>query len=256
MSEAATQGPVRAVWDGKSTNFNRMPKQDELQLAPDAAYVHMCSNETIQGIQYPGIPEVGQVPLICDSSSDFLCRPVDVKKFAILFACAQKNIGPAGVTVVVIRKELADRSPTDLPSLVNYRVLAEGKSLLNTPPCFGVYMVKLVTDWILREIGGLAEMHQRNVEKAKLLYDVIDQCGGFYAGHAEPDSRSIMNVAFRLPNETLEKSFLEGAKQRGLHELKGHRSVGGCRASIYNAMPREGVQLLHDFMIEFHKSNA
>lgn len=256
MDEAATQGQVRAAWDGKPGNFNRMPKQEELKLSPDAAYVHICSNETIQGIQYPSIPDVGKAPLVCDASSDFLCRPVDVQKFTILYACAQKNVGPAGVTVVVIRKDMADRSPKDLPSLVNYRVLAEGKSLLNTPPCFGVYMVKLVTDWILRDVGGLAEMQKRNVEKARLLYDAIDQCGGFYAGHAEPGSRSIMNVAFRLPNETLEKGFLEGAKQRGLHELKGHRSVGGCRASIYNAMPREGVQLLRDFMLEYHKSNA
>ena len=255
MEEAAVQGRARAAWDGKPGNFSRMPKQDELKIDPNAAYIHICSNETIQGIQYPKEPEVGSVPLVCDASSDFLCRPVDVKKYAILYACAQKNAGPAGVTVVIIRDDMLQRCPQDLPSLVNYRVLAEGKSLLNTPPCFGVYMVKLVTDWLLRDIGGLEKMHQQNQEKAKLLYDVIDRCGGFYAGHAEPASRSIMNVTFRLPDETLEAAFLKGTKERGLHELKGHRSVGGCRASIYNAMPVEGVEALRDFMLEFRDKN-
>jgi len=253
MDEAATQGQVHAAWDGAGCNYNRVPLPDELRLDPNAAYVYICSNETIQGIQYPAIPVLADLPLVCDSSSDLLCRPVDIRRFAVLFACAQKNAGPAGVTIVIIRKDIAARSPKDLPSMLNYRVMAEGKSLFNTPPTFAVYMVKLVTDWLINKVGGLEAMHQQNMAKARLLYDVIDKCGGFYAGHADRDSRSIMNVTFRLPNDALENQFLKEAKQRGLHELKGHRSVGGCRASIYNAMPLEGVQLLRDFMLEFYE---
>lgn len=255
MEEAKTQGKVRAAWDGKPTNFTRMPKNSELNLDPNAAYVHITSNETIQGIQFPQIPEVGNVPLFCDSSSDFLCRPVPVEKFGMLYACAQKNAGPAGVTVVIIRDDLLKLAPNDLPSMLNYRVMAEGKSLFNTPPTFAIYMVKLVTDWLLRDIGGLEKMETLNKEKAQLLYDVIDQSEGFYQRHAEPESRSIMNVTFRLPDPALEESFVAGAKSRGLVELKGHRSVGGFRASIYNAMPREGVVLLRDYMLEFCKEN-
>jgi phosphoserine aminotransferase len=256
MDEAGTQGQVRAAWDGKAENFTRMPRQPDLKLDPNAAYLYMCSNETIQGIQYPEEPVAGGVPLVCDSSSDFLCRPVSVEKYGILFACAQKNAGPAGVTIVIIRDDLVAKSPKDLPSMVNYRVLAEGKSLLNTPPCFAVYVVKLVTDWLLNTVGGLDKMHQINRRKAAMLYEVIDRCPGFYDGHAEPESRSIMNVTFRLPDAAMEEQFFKGAKERGLVELKGHRSVGGCRASIYNAMPEEGVKTLRDFMLEFHEKNA
>ncbi len=251
IEEAATQGQVRAPWDGKAENYKRMPKQADLKLDPDAAYLYMCSNETIQGIQFPTEPDPGGVPLVCDASSDFLCRPLAIPKYGILFACAQKNAGPAGVTVVIIRDELVEKSPKALPSMVNYKVLADGKSLLNTPPCFAVYVLKLVTDWLLGTVGGLAKMHEINRRKAAMLYEVIDRCGGFYDGHAEPWSRSIMNVTFRLPDATLEEQFLKGAKERGLVELKGHRSVGGCRASIYNAMPEEGVKTLRDFMVEF-----
>ncbi len=253
--EAKTQGSVRVVWDGKPTNHNRTPKQSELKFDPDAAYAYICSNETIQGVQYPKLPEVGSLPLVCDSSSDFLCRPAPVEKFGILFACAQKNAGPAGVTIVIIRDDLVARSPADLPSLVNYKVLAEGKSLLNTPPTFAIYIVKLVTDWLLSEIGGLEKMAELNRRKAKLLYDVIDGSGGFYQGHAEKDCRSIMNIPFRLANPAQDEPFMKQAAERGLCELKGHRSVGGCRASIYNAMPIEGVQLLADFMQEFRRKN-
>lgn len=249
-SEAKTQGTVRTAWNGKSGNYQRVPKQEELTLGADAAYAYFCSNETIQGVQFQTEPNVGDVPLVCDSSSDFLCRPVPVDRYGILFACAQKNVGPAGVTIVVIRNDLIPRSPADLPSMVNYKVLAEAKSLLNTPPVFGVYMVKLVTDWLL-QLGGLEKMHALNKQKAALLYEAIDQSGGFYEGHAETAYRSLMNVTFRLPDATLESQFLKGAQQRGLCELKGHRSVGGCRASIYNAMPIEGVQLLRDYMLEF-----
>ncbi len=253
--EAKTQGPSRVAWDGKPGNFNRVPKQSELKLDANAAYAYFAVNETIQGVEFTQEPAVGDVPLVCDASSNFLSRPVAVEKYGLLFACAQKNAGPSGVTVVIIRDDLVERSPTNLPSMLNYKVLAEGKSLLNTPPTFAIYMVKLVTDWLVNEIGGLAKMAEINRRKAKLLYDVIDQSQGFYQGHAEPASRSMMNVAFRLANPAHDEPFVKQAAARGLCELKGHRSVGGCRASIYNAMPIEGVQLLADFMGEFHAKN-
>jgi phosphoserine aminotransferase len=256
FDEAKTQGNAKAIWDGKSTNFNRVPKQAELKIDPDAAYVYMTSNETIQGVQYQTEPDVGNVPLICDSSSDILSRPIPVQKYGLIFACAQKNLGPAGVTLVIIRDDLVAKSPADLPSLLNYKVFAEGKSLLNTPPTFAIYMVKLVTDWLLNTVGGLAKMAEINKSKAKMLYDAIEQSNGFYMPHAEPDCRSIMNVPFKLAKTELEEPFLKQATAVGLCELKGHRSVGGCRASIYNAMPVEGVKMLRDFMLDFAKKNA
>jgi phosphoserine aminotransferase len=253
--EAATQGPVQIAWNGKAENFNRTPKQNELKLDPNAAYAYICSNETIQGVQYPKEPEVGSVPLVCDCSSDILCRPMPIEKYGIIFACAQKNMGPAGVTVVIIRDDLVERSPADLPSLVNYKVLAEGKSLLNTPPTFAIYMVNLVTKWLINEVGGLEKMADLNRRKAAMLYDVVDRSNGFYQGHAEQSCRSIMNIPFRLANPAHDEPFVKQAAERGLVELKGHRSVGGCRASIYNAMPIEGVQQLRDFMLEFCEKN-
>jgi phosphoserine aminotransferase len=256
FDEAKTQGNARAIWDGKPTNYNRVPKQAELKIDPDAAYVYMTSNETIQGVQYQTEPDVGNVPLVCDSSSDILSRPIPIQKYGLIFACAQKNLGPAGVTMVVIRDDLVAKSPADLPSLLNYKVFAEGKSLLNTPPTFAIYMVKLVTDWLLNTIGGLAKMAEINKQKAKMLYDAIEQSKGFYMPHAEPDCRSMMNVPFKLAKTELEEPFLKQATAVGLCELKGHRSVGGCRASIYNAMPIEGVKQLRDFMLDFAKKNA
>ncbi|MHC4176802.1 MAG: 3-phosphoserine/phosphohydroxythreonine transaminase [Planctomycetota bacterium] len=255
VKEAKTQGGVRVAWDGESTNYDRVPRQDQLSLGSQSAYVHITSNETIQGVQFPGEPDVGDVPLVCDSSSDFLSRPVPIQRYGILYACAQKNAGPAGVTIVIVRDELLGRAPGDLPSMLSYKALAEAKSLLNTPPTFAVYVVKLVTDWLLTEIGGLKKMAQINKQKVQLLYDAVDQCGGFYEVHAKPGSRSTMNVAFRLADSALEQPFLGQAAGRGLCELKGHRSVGGFRASIYNAMPTEGVRLLCDFMLEFWEKN-
>jgi len=256
MDEAKTQGTVRAAWDGKAGNYNRVPRQNELALDPKAAYVYIAINETIQGVQYPAVPEVGDVPLVCDASSELLSRPVPVGKYGILFACAQKNLGPAGVTIVIIRDDLVARAPQDLPLMLNYRLLAESGSRANTPPTFCIYMVKLVTDWLLREVGGLEKMQAINRRKAQLLCDAIDASGGFYQAHAEPGSRSIMNVPFRLADPSLEEAFLKEAAARGLVELKGHRSVGGCRASIYNAMPVEGVTALRDFMVEFAKKRG
>jgi phosphoserine aminotransferase len=189
-------------------------------------------------------------------SSDFLSRPVDITRYALIYAGAQKNAGPAGVTMVIIRDDLAQRAPETLPAMLNYRIQAENKSLYNTPPVFAIYIVMLVTRWLLHTIGGLEQMARINREKASLLYQVIDESGGFYRGHAHPEHRSVMNVTFRLPNEALEKQFLQEAQAHGLHELKGHRSVGGCRASIYNAMPIEGVQALCDFMRDFARRNG
>jgi phosphoserine aminotransferase len=251
LGQAKTQGPARVAWDGQATNYNRIPAQHELNLDPQAAYLHFTSNETIQGIQWASEPVSGDVPLVCDASSDFLSRPIPVERYGIIYACAQKNVGPAGVTVVIIRDDLVQRAPDDLPAMLSYKVMAREKSLYNTPPCFAIYMAKLVTDWLLRSIGSLAKMAEINRRKAQMLYEVIDQSPDFYDGHAEPSSRSMMNVAFRLRKPELEEAFLKQSAERGLCELKGHRSVGGCRASIYNAMPIEGVELLRDFMIEF-----
>ncbi len=254
VDEAKTQGTVQIAFDGKAGNFNRVPKTGELKLDPNAAYVYFTSNETIQGVQFPAEPEVGGVPLICDASSDFLSRPMPVSRFGMIFACAQKNAGPAGVTVVILRDDLLAKAPKDLPSMLCYPAFAENKSMQNTPPTFAIYMVKLVTDWLLREIGGLEKMVEVNRRKAGMLYDAIDSSGGFYLPHAEAASRSIMNVPFKLADPSREEAFLKGAASCGLVELKGHRSVGGFRASIYNAMPEAGVRALRDYMLEFAKT--
>ena len=256
MKEAQIFGNCQVAWDGSETNFTRVPQESELKLTPDGAYVHITSNETIQGVQFQTDPAISSAPLICDSSSDMLCRPMDVSKYGIIYACAQKNLGPAGVTVVIVRDDIVENAPSDIPSMLNYRVMAEGKSVYNTAPVFAIYVVKLVTDWLLNDIGGLDKMYELNQKKAKLLYDVVDESNGFYDGHADPGSRSLMNVTFRLPNPELEKKFIDGASQRDLMSLKGHRSVGGFRASIYNAMPIEGVERLAEFMKEFCKENA
>jgi len=254
--EAKTQGSVQVAFDGKPGNYNRVPKAGEIKLDPNAAYAYFTSNETIQGVQFPAEPEVGDVPLVCDASSDILSRPVNMSRYGLLFACAQKNAGPAGVTLVIIRDDLLAKAPKDLPSLLNYPVLAENKSLLNTPPTFAIYMVKLVTDWLLREVGGLEKMAEINCRKARMLYEVVDRSGGFYLPHAETASRSNMNVPFKLADPALDEAFLKGAAAQGLVELKGHRSVGGFRASIYNAMPESGVQMLRDYMLDFAQKNA
>jgi phosphoserine aminotransferase len=202
------------------------------------------------------MPACGPAPLVCDASSDFLSRPIDVGRFGLIYACAQKNAGPAGVTIVIVRDDLLARSQDSLPGYLNYREHAEQDSLYNTPATFGIYLVGLVARWLLDDVGGLENMHRRNRHKARLLYDVIDRSEGFYRGHAAASSRSLMNVTFRLPNPELEAAFLTEAETRGLHSLKGHRSVGGIRASIYNAMPLAGVEALAEMMREFAASRA
>ena len=249
--EASREGAVHTAWDGGETNYDRLPKEAELRLSTDAAYVHFTSNETIQGVQFSAEPDVGEVPLVCDASSDFLSRPIDIERYGLIYACAQKNAGPAGVTVVIVRDDLVERSDDSLPGYLNYKNHVQAESMYNTPPTFAIYLLNLVTRWILHEIGGLEKMATINCEKAALLYDLIDDSHGFYQGHAQADSRSQMNVVFRLSSEEQTKRFLAGAESIDLYSLKGHRSVGGIRASIYNAMPREGVETLARFMKEF-----
>lgn len=256
IGEAKKVGNVRIAWSGKEEGYVRMPKQAELDLDPNAAYVHGTSNETIQGVEFFTEPDTGDVPFFCDASSDFLSRPLDMSKYALLYAGAQKNAGPSGVAVVIIRDDLLSRVPEGLPSLLDYKIMAENDSLYNTPPCFGIYMVGLVAAWLREDIGGLEKINEMNCRKAKLLYDTIDNSGGYYKGHAVTEYRSIMNVTFRLPSEELEAKFIKEATAAGFDGLKGHRSVGGCRASIYNAITEEACSKLTGFMKEFQQANG
>jgi phosphoserine aminotransferase len=253
LAEARKAGDVDVIWDGSGEGYTTVPDVVGLDLDRHAAYLHVTSNETIQGVELPpGFePRGGPPPLVCDASSDFLDRPVDVSRYALLYAGAQKNAGPAGLTVALVRDDVLDRVPDSLPSMLDYRAYAEHRSLFNTPPVFAIYVLMLVTRWLRDDVGGLGAMQERNREKATLLYEAIDGSEGFYRGHAEPEARSRMNVTFRLPSEGLERAFVSAAAERGLTELRGHRSVGGIRASIYNAMPIEGVQALRTFMEGF-----
>jgi phosphoserine aminotransferase len=254
VKEARREGAVNIAGSTEDGNFARVPQQDELKLDPHAAYVHFTTNETIHGVEWKTEPEVGDVPLIADTSSDMLSRPIAVEKYALIYAGAQKNMGPSGVTLVIIRDDLLQRIPEGLHTMLDYRTQVKNNSLYNTPNTFGIYIVNLVCKW-LKEKGGLTGMQAENEVKAKILYDAIDETA-FYRGHADADSRSLMNVTFRLPSEELEKQFAKEATAAGLDGLKGHRSVGGIRASIYNAFPRTGVEALVSFMKEFEKKNG
>jgi phosphoserine aminotransferase len=256
LKEAQKAGAARVAWDGGELNYDRLPPTDELDLNTDAAYVHITSNETIQGVQFQEEPATGAAPLVCDASSDFLHRPLDIARYGLLYACAQKNAGPAGVTIVIIRDDLLSRSADSLPGYLNYKIHVEADSCWNTPPCFAIYIFDLVAAWLQNEIGGLDKMYEQNRTKAAMLYEVVDASNGFYAGHAQEDCRSVMNVTFRLPSDELQTQFIAQAAEHGLSTLKGHRSVGGIRASIYNAMPVEGVTALRDFMQDFMAKNA
>lgn len=253
LKEAAKGGSARAVGSTEPSGFDRVPAQGEIDFDPRAAYAHFTSNNTIYGTQWRTEPEApAGVPLVCDASSDILSRPLDITRYGVLYAGAQKNLGPAGIAVVVVRRDLLERTPGGLPALMDYRLMDEKRSLYNTPPTFAVYVVGRVVRWIL-DHGGLEEIGQLNEAKAALLYDAIDGSGGFYRGHAQVESRSRMNVTFRLGNEELEKQFLKEAVGADLVGLKGHRSVGGLRASIYNACTIESVRALVDFMAEFQR---
>ena len=254
IKEAQKCGEVNLGADMSDGGFTRVPTQEELQLGDDARYVHITSNETIEGVQWKSEPDTGDVPLFSDSSSDILSRPIPIEKYGLIYAGAQKNMGPSGVTLVIIREDLLPRIPKGKPTMLDYRTHVEHKSLYNTPNTWGIYIINLVCKW-LKEKGGLEAMQQENEAKAKLIYDAIDATD-FYRGHADPDSRSIMNVTFHLPSEDLEKKFASEATAAGMDGLKGHRSVGGIRASIYNAFPREGCEALVEFMKEFEKKNG
>ena len=251
IKEAKLNGTVHIAASSEDSHFNSIP--EIYSFSPEAAYVHLTSNETIGGIQWTRFPDTGKVPLIADMSSDIFSRAIDVQKFGLIYAGAQKNLGPAGVTMVIIRNDLVEQSADNLPTILSYKTHAKEKSLYNTPPCFAIYIVKLVLDWIESK-GGLKAIEAANNEKAKLLYDMIDSTS-FYRGTAAVPYRSKMNVTFRMGSEELEEKFIAEAKKGGFIGLKGHRSVGGCRASIYNAMSLEGVRELVRFMEKFAGEN-
>ena len=256
LKEAQKLGKTKTAFNAETEGFNRNPKQDELKLDPEAAYLYFTSNETIHGVEFKTEPAApAGVPLIVDTSSDFISRPMDVTKYGLIYAGAQKNAGPAGVVVTIIRDDLLERVPNNLPVMLDYKAQVAGGSMHNTPPCFAIYMVGLVFKWALG-LGGLTEIQRRNEAKAGIVYKTIDESGGFYKGHAAADSRSNMNVTFRLPNEDLEKSFASEAKKLNMIGLAGHRSVGGIRASIYNALPLESAQTLVEFMKDFQRRNG
>ena len=255
QKEAKRVGTVNVAASTEAENFNRIPKQSELKLDPDAAYVHYTSNNTIYGTEWHYEPETGNVPLVCDASSDILSKKINVNKYGLIYAGAQKNMGPSGVTMVIIRKDLLERSSDSLHTMLNYKIHAENGSMYNTPSTFGIYIIGLVAKWLIKN-GGLEAMYKTNKEKADILYKCIDESIGFYKGHAMPDSRSLMNVTFRLATEELEKKLISEATAAGFDGLKGHRSVGGLRASIYNAFPKKGVEDLIQFMKNFQSKNS
>jgi phosphoserine aminotransferase len=254
IKEAKLLGDVKLVYDGKPSNYTVIGDPEDWDLSGDASYLYICSNNTIAGTQYHFFPETNGLPLFADMSSDILSRRIDVSKFAVIFAGAQKNLGPAGVTLVILNKALLERVPASLPTMLKYTTHIDKNSCFNTPPVFAIYMVKLVTDWMLEQ-GGLEVVERINAAKSEALYEAIDS-SDFYRGTAEAGDRSKMNITFRLPTEDLEKAFVAEAKKAGLVGLKGHRSVGGIRASCYNAMPLEGVSRLVDFMHEFAQKNG
>ncbi len=254
LKEAKKVGKTSVAATTEPTNFDHIPAQDALTLTPGAAYVHMTSNNTIHGTEWHHLPSVGEAPLVSDTSSNMFSRPIDIARHGLIYAGAQKNLGPSGVTVVIIREDLLDRSADSLPTMMHYKVHAENGSRYNTPPAFGIYILGLVLKW-LKGVGGLAAIEQINIRKANTLYAELDRTE-FWRPHARKDARSRMNITFRLPSEELETAFAKAATAAGFDGLKGHRSVGGMRASIYNAFPEEGVTALVDFMREFERKNG
>lgn len=252
IKEAKLFGDIDVAYSSEETSFNRVPTDSEYEVSADSEYLYYVSNNTIFGTQFPEAPETDKM-LISDMSSDILSKPIDVSKYGIIFAGAQKNLGPAGVTIVIIREDLLERTPDNTPTMLSYTTHADKGSMFNTPPCFSIYVVGEVLKWLKKQ-GGVAAIEKQNKEKAELLYAAIDD-GDYYRGHAEEASRSLMNVSFNLPTPELESKFIAEAAAIGLNGLKGHRSIGGCRASIYNAFPREGIEKLVEFMKEFKEAN-
>jgi phosphoserine aminotransferase len=253
IKEAKLFGDIDVAYSSEGTTFDRVPADSEYEVAPGSEYLYFVSNNTIYGTQFENMPDKDAL-LVSDMSSDILSRPIDVSRFGIIFAGAQKNMGPAGVTVVIIRDDLLERTPDNVPTMLRYKTHADKGSMFNTPPCFAMYCVGRVMNWLKKQ-GGVVEMEKINRRKAALLYDAIDSTD-FYRGHAQKDSRSLMNISFNLPTPELEALFIQEAVQVGLDGLKGHRSIGGCRASIYNAFPEEGVAKLVDFMAAFAKKHG
>jgi phosphoserine aminotransferase len=254
IKEAKKYCTVNVAATSEDANFSYAPAQDKWKLNQDAAYVHYTPNETIGGVEFNWVPDTGSVPLVADMSSNILSRPVDVSKYGLIYAGAQKNVGPAGLTIVVVREDLIGQTIAGTPTMFDYKIHADNESMYNTPPTYAIYVAGLVFK-LLKRNGGLAKMEERNIAKAKLLYDYLDSTG-FYACPTAKENRSRMNVPFTLKDAALDEEFLKGAKTRGLVQLKGHRSVGGMRASIYNAMPAEGVKALVEYMKEFEKKNG
>ncbi|WP_239614953.1 3-phosphoserine/phosphohydroxythreonine transaminase [Cohnella mopanensis] len=255
IQEAKLFGDTSIAASSEADSYKRIPAISELNYSSDVAYLHLTSNETIEGTQWSEFPDTGDVTLIGDMSSDILCRPIDVSKFGVIYAGAQKNLGPSGVTIVIIREDLIVKPSTPVPTMLRYDTHAKADSLYNTPPTFAIYMMNEVLKWV-KANGGAAGMEARNREKANLIYDIIDSSNGFYRGFAEKGSRSLMNVTFTLASEELEKQFIKESEAKGFVGLKGHRSVGGLRASIYNAVPPESVRALAEFMRDFQSRNA
>lgn len=253
--EAAKYGDCKVVASSKNDNFSKIPALDKNEFRGDADYFHICLNNTIYGTAYQELPDTGDVPLVADISSCILSRPIDVSKFGLLYAGAQKNAAPAGLTIVIVRNDLIGAPMEKTPDMFTYKTLAENESMANTPPCYSIYICKLVLEWIKNEIGGLQAMEKRNVDKAAILYDFMDK-STLFKGGADKDSRSIMNVTFVTGSDELDAKFVKEAAEKGFVNLKGHRSVGGMRASIYNAMPKEGIEKLVAFMDQFEKENS
>jgi len=255
LAEAQKCGNVNVIYTNAAGGYKSLPEQGELNFSPDAQYIHYVANETIEGVEFKYDIDGGGIPVVCDMSSNILSKPIDWDKYALVYNGAQKNIGPSGVAVVFIRDEMLGKVPDGLHTLLDYRAIAENGSMANTPNTWAIYMIGLVCDWLKAE-GGVKVMEQRNIEKASLLYKAIDSSDGYYTGHADRSVRSVMNVSFHLPTPELDEKFCAEATAIGLDGLRGHRSLGGVRASIYNAMPREGVVKLVDFMQEFGERNS
>jgi phosphoserine aminotransferase len=251
LPAAQLEGPINVIWNGAAAGFRRLPTDDELEFSPTAPYLHYVSNETVEGLQFHRVLGRDDVPRVCDMSSDFLSRPIEANKFGLIYAHAQKNIGPAGVTVVLVQDELIRNAPSDLPSFLDYREQAQAHSNLNTPPVFAIYVTMLVTRWLITDMGGLAHMDAINQRKVTLLYSALEDSEGFYTGHAAREDRSLMNVTFNLSTPAMEQRFLAQAHSAGFSGLAGHRAIGGIRASIYNALTLSAVESLVGFMQDF-----